>query len=120
MRPVVADTGPLNYLILIEAVDVFPRLFSPVGVTSDIDERLHGYHRVPRVNNSGLVRIGRREALPVAGAGFGYTVVQERAEEPVDSDRCARRRGETSSRSYHGCRRSLVRGREIPRKIRGQ
>src|SRR5579862_192686 len=30
MRPVVADTGPLNYLILIESVDVLPRLFSSI------------------------------------------------------------------------------------------
>jgi hypothetical protein len=51
--------------------------------------------------NPGLVRIGTREALSAAGAGFGYTVVQERVKEPVDSDRCARRRGETSGRSDH-------------------
>src|SRR5271169_2281638 len=42
MRPVVADTGPLNYLILIEAVDVLPRLFSSVLVPTGVrDELLH-------------------------------------------------------------------------------
>ena len=29
MRPVVADTVPLNYLILIETVDILLRIFSP-------------------------------------------------------------------------------------------
>ena len=33
----------------------------------------------------GLVRLERAEALPVAGAGVGHAVVQERAQEPVDS-----------------------------------
>ena len=32
----------------------------------------------------GLVRIGGREALLAAGAGIGYTVVQERAQETND------------------------------------
>ncbi len=27
MPPIVADAGPLNYLILIEAVDILPRMF---------------------------------------------------------------------------------------------
>jgi hypothetical protein len=31
-------------------------------------------------------RVGMPEALPLARAGFGYTVVQQRAPEPVDSD----------------------------------
>ena len=35
----------------------------------------------------GLVRIGRGQALPSAVAGVGYTVVQERAKEPVAQDR---------------------------------
>jgi predicted nucleic acid-binding protein len=42
MRPVVADTGPLNYLILIEAVDVLPRLFASVLIPAGVrDELLH-------------------------------------------------------------------------------
>jgi|ERR1051325_893956 predicted nucleic acid-binding protein len=40
MRPVVADTGPLNYLILIEAVDVLPRLFSPVSIPPGVRDEL--------------------------------------------------------------------------------
>jgi predicted nucleic acid-binding protein len=30
MRLVVADTGPLNYLVLIEAVELLPKLFERV------------------------------------------------------------------------------------------
>jgi predicted nucleic acid-binding protein len=30
MRPVVADTGPLNYLVLINAIELLPRLFTKV------------------------------------------------------------------------------------------
>jgi len=30
MRTVIADTGPLNYLILIEAASILPRLFATV------------------------------------------------------------------------------------------
>jgi predicted nucleic acid-binding protein len=40
MRPVVADTGPLNYLILIEAVDVLPRLFSPILIPAGVRDEL--------------------------------------------------------------------------------
>ena len=32
MRLVVADTGPINYLILIEAIDLLPRLFETIFV----------------------------------------------------------------------------------------
>ena len=30
MRPVVADTGPLHYLVLIDAIDILPKLFGRV------------------------------------------------------------------------------------------
>ena len=41
-RLVVADTGPLNYLVLIEAVDVLPRLFEQVLVPAAVyDELTH-------------------------------------------------------------------------------
>jgi predicted nucleic acid-binding protein len=40
MRPVVADTGPLNYLILIEAVDLLPRIFSEVFIPSGVRDEL--------------------------------------------------------------------------------
>ncbi len=40
MRPVVADTGPLNYLILIEAVDLLPRIFSQVSIPSGVKDEL--------------------------------------------------------------------------------
>jgi hypothetical protein len=40
MPPVVADTGPLNYLILIEAVELLPRLFSPILIPVGVMARL--------------------------------------------------------------------------------
>ncbi len=41
MRLVVADTGPLNYLVLIDAVDVLPRLFEQILVPAAVyDERV--------------------------------------------------------------------------------
>jgi predicted nucleic acid-binding protein len=40
MRPVVADTGPLNYLILIESVDVLPRLFSSILIPPAVRDEL--------------------------------------------------------------------------------
>src|ERR1051326_3195604 len=36
MRLVVADTGPLNYLILIEAVDLLPRLFEHILIPAAV------------------------------------------------------------------------------------
>jgi predicted nucleic acid-binding protein len=42
MPGVVCDTGPLNYLILIEAADVLPRLFSPILIPAAVkNELLH-------------------------------------------------------------------------------
>lgn len=40
MPPVVTDTGPLNYLILIEAVRTLPRLFSAVLIPPGVREEL--------------------------------------------------------------------------------
>ena len=37
---VVADTGPLNYLILIEAVEVLPRLFSSILIPAIVGDEL--------------------------------------------------------------------------------
>jgi predicted nucleic acid-binding protein len=42
MRLVVADTGPLNYLVLIEAIDVLPGLFEQILVPAAVyDELAH-------------------------------------------------------------------------------
>jgi predicted nucleic acid-binding protein len=42
MRVVVADTGPLNYLVLIEATDLLPRLFEQILVPAAVyDELAH-------------------------------------------------------------------------------
>jgi predicted nucleic acid-binding protein len=40
MQAAVADTGPLNYLILIEAVEVLPRLFSPISIPAGVKDEL--------------------------------------------------------------------------------
>ena len=43
MRDVVADTAPLNYLILIEAVGILPRFFESVLIPPAIKKELsHG------------------------------------------------------------------------------
>jgi predicted nucleic acid-binding protein len=42
MSAVICDTGPLNYLVLIEAVEILPRLFSPVLIPPAVQgELLH-------------------------------------------------------------------------------
>ena len=40
VRLVVADTGPLNYLVLIEAIDVLPRLFEQILVPAAVYDEL--------------------------------------------------------------------------------
>jgi predicted nucleic acid-binding protein len=40
MRLVIADTGPLNYLILIEAIDVLPKLFETVVAPRAVRDEL--------------------------------------------------------------------------------
>src|SRR5258707_15293147 len=40
MQAAVADTGPLNYLIFIEAVEVLPRLFSPISIPAGVKDEL--------------------------------------------------------------------------------
>jgi hypothetical protein len=42
MRLVVADTGPLNYLILIAAIDVLPNLFETIFVPVAVIQLLGG------------------------------------------------------------------------------
>jgi predicted nucleic acid-binding protein len=48
MPAVICDTGPLNYLILIEAADILPRLFSPVLVPGAVKAELQ-HHKAPAV-----------------------------------------------------------------------
>jgi predicted nucleic acid-binding protein len=48
MRLVVADTGPVNYLVLIEAIDVLPRLFEQILVPAAVyDELAHAEAPAP-------------------------------------------------------------------------
>jgi predicted nucleic acid-binding protein len=42
MRLVVADTGPLNYLVLVDVIDVLPKLFQQVLIPAAVhDELIH-------------------------------------------------------------------------------
>jgi predicted nucleic acid-binding protein len=40
MRLVVADTGPINYLVLIDAIEVLPKLFEQVLVPAAVYDEL--------------------------------------------------------------------------------
>src|SRR5215470_5076615 len=40
MPVVVADTGPLNYLVQIEAIDVLPKLFGKIGIPAAVQDEL--------------------------------------------------------------------------------
>ena len=40
MRLVVADTGPLNYLLLIDAIDLLPKLFEKIFVPAAVHREL--------------------------------------------------------------------------------
>lgn len=51
MQAVVADTGPLNYLILIEAVAILPRLFSRVLIPGAVRLEL-SHPKAPRAVSS--------------------------------------------------------------------
>jgi predicted nucleic acid-binding protein len=46
MRLVVADTGPLNYLVLIEQVELLPALFEKVFVPQTVVDELR-HHAAP-------------------------------------------------------------------------
>ena len=50
---VVADTGPLNYLVQINAVDLLPKLFGRIIVPAAVHDELR-HPRTPR--RSGWVR----------------------------------------------------------------
>jgi predicted nucleic acid-binding protein len=48
MRLVVADTGPINYLVLIDAIEVLPKLFEQVLVPAAVyDELSHADAPLP-------------------------------------------------------------------------
>jgi len=48
MRIVVADTGPLNYLVLIDAIELLPALFDQVCVPQSVFEELN-HHDTPAI-----------------------------------------------------------------------
>jgi predicted nucleic acid-binding protein len=49
MRIVVADTGPINYLVLIEAIDLLPKLFDLVCVPQTVFGELTHHDTPPAV-----------------------------------------------------------------------
>jgi predicted nucleic acid-binding protein len=49
MRVVVADATPLHYLILIEAIEVLPRIFEKIHVPLEVCEELNREATPPRV-----------------------------------------------------------------------
>ena len=49
MRLVVADTGPINYLVLIDAIEVLPKLFEQVLVPAAVYEELSHAEAPPPV-----------------------------------------------------------------------
>jgi predicted nucleic acid-binding protein len=49
MRIVVADTGPLNYLVLIEAIDLLPQLFDQVRAPQTVFDELTDQDTPPAV-----------------------------------------------------------------------
>jgi predicted nucleic acid-binding protein len=51
VRVVVADTGPLQYLVLIEAIDLLPRLFEAVSVPDIVRDELRHAHTPPAVRS---------------------------------------------------------------------
>jgi predicted nucleic acid-binding protein len=40
MRLVVADTGPINYLVIIDTIDVLPKLFDMIFVPRAVHDEL--------------------------------------------------------------------------------
>lgn len=50
MTVVVADTSPLNYLVLIEAIDLLPRLYGRIVVPAEVLRELSDDGAPPRVS----------------------------------------------------------------------
>lgn len=51
MRLVIADTGPVNYLILIGHIDLLPRLFERVVLPTAVEGELMDVDAPPEVRN---------------------------------------------------------------------
>ena len=68
MRLVVADTGPINYLVLVDAVDTLPKLFDEIVVPVAVyDELTHA--EAPAVVRAWI-------AQAPAGSKFGRTLIK--------------------------------------------
>jgi hypothetical protein len=70
MRLVVADTGPINYLVLIDAIEVLPKLFEQVLVPAAVYDELSHADAPPPVRAFILrCRLGLRYGpIPIAAA----------------------------------------------------
>jgi predicted nucleic acid-binding protein len=56
MPVVVADTGPLNYLVQIEAVDLLPKLFGRIIIPAAVQDEL-GHPRTPAAVRDWIARV---------------------------------------------------------------
>jgi predicted nucleic acid-binding protein len=64
MRSIVADTTPLNYLILVRAVDVVPRIYGRVLIPPSVYAELSDPQAtiaVPRVDGGGAILVAGRK-----------------------------------------------------------
>lgn len=77
MRVVIADTSPINYLILIQEIDLLPRLFGRVVLPSTVQSELSRADAPPTVRQwislppDWVDRINTDDVLPFAGLHQG-------------------------------------------------
>jgi predicted nucleic acid-binding protein len=65
MKVVIADTSPLNYLILVDAVDILPRLYGRVTIPDVVWIELTSEDAPPQVTAWAATRPGWIEVRPV-------------------------------------------------------
>lgn len=84
MRLVVADTGPLNYLVLVEAIDVLPKLFEQILVPAAVyDELAHADAPAPvRAFIAQKPAGWRYDPIPIAATTMRMTRSWTRASGP--------------------------------------
>jgi predicted nucleic acid-binding protein len=96
MTVVVADTSPLNYLVLIDAVDILPRLYGSVTipdiVLSELSDAMHWVHvRVPPTNHHSALAhldIGECAAILVAQLEGDVLLLIDEAAGRAEASRC--------------------------------
>ena len=61
----VSDTGPLHYLVLIDAIDILPRRFRRVYIPTEVERELR------KEGNTAKVTLSERERRTKSGASQG-------------------------------------------------